>query len=250
MFSDQSDSIIATAVVALFVSLIGASPSEAAPTACPAGIDTFSPKDGDLYVASAVNNLQRYRVGHGPFPGQPITLKPDDHISLYYLTVPKALDTPMVFALIRAYKVRPDYSTSLLPTEVHVSNSISRHHRVPAAEYISFHAEKRRDPDPLRTQFHMRFGDGLLDFENSYDDVSNPVIYALPNGSDFNGFKAYMQRISGFSADGRCVTFTLFNTKKFAQSVESVSMVLVALAEKDDKPSDTLDLSINFSTQP
>ena len=96
----------------------------------------------------------------------------------------------------------------------------------------------------------MRFEDGLFNLENSYDDVSNPDIYALPNGSDFKGFKAYMQRISGFSADGRCVTFTLFDTKNFAQSVESVSMVLVALPDKSDRPSDTIDLSVNFSSQP
>jgi len=248
MFRDKSKSAIGVAVVALFVTLLNASPSDAAAVACPTGISKFNPEDGDVYFASAANDLKRYRVGHRPV--QPITLKPDEHISLYYFTTPTALNTPMVFALIRAYKIRIDYPTSLLPTEVHVSNSLSPDRTVPTTNYTSFHMEKRHDPSALRTEFHMRFATGWFNWDNSYDAVSNPDIYALPNGSDFTGYKAYMQRISGFSIDGSCVTFTLFDDKSFAQAVESVSMVLVALAEKSDQAAETIRFSVNFSAGP
>lgn len=247
MFGDQFKSAIGVAVIALLLPLFSAAPSDADPKSCPTGISKFKAEDGDVYFASAVNDLERYRVGHGPI--QSIALKPDDHITLYYFTTPRALDTPMVFALIRAYKIRAGYSTSLLSTKVIVSNSTSRDDAVLTTAYTSFHAEKHRDPSPLRTKFHMRFWSGW-NFDNSYDDVSDPEIYDLPSGSNFDGFKAYMQRISGFSADGRCVTFTLFDDKNFAQAVESASFILVTLADKSDSPADKMAFSVNFPAQP
>jgi hypothetical protein len=246
-------SIVATAFAALLAAaMFAATICDAAPVNCPAGIDKFKPADGDLFIASSVNELQRYRSGHGSVHDT-VVLKPDDHISFLYFTEPESLETPMIFALIRAYKIRAGYDTSLRPTEVHVANSKRNHLKIPLKDYTFFHEEKRLAPSSLRTDFHMRFYDGSLpwdNWDNSYDDVSDPDVYALPAGNGYAGFKAYMQRITGFSKDGRCVVFRLFNRKKFAAAVESFSLVLVALADERNHANDTISLSVNFAAPP
>jgi len=254
MSCNKSRSASALVVGCLAVGLLNVTQANAAQTSCPIGISKFAPQDGDLYFASAANNLQRYRAGRAVVE-KPIALKPDDHISLYYFTAPEALATPMVFALIRAYEMRKGQSTSLKPTDVVVSNSMSSDKLVPTAAYTYFHEERRKEFSPLRTEFHMRFEDGGFfsnNWDNSYDDVSNPEIYALPKepkGAEYSGFKAYMQRVAGFPGDGRCVAFDLFDHKSFAYAVDSVSMVLIALADKSNKEADRTGFSVKFLGQ-
>ncbi len=246
-------STIATAFCALMpAAFFGIASCNAAPVGCPSEVSKFSPADGDLFIASGANALQRYRSGRGGVQ-QPVTLKPDDNISLYYFAAPESLTTPMIFALIRGYKIRAGHDTSLRPTQVHIANSKSHRQEIPTKDYTSFHEEKRHDPSLLRTNFHMRFGDGPFpwnNWDNSYDDVGNPDIYGLPKGDGFTGFKAYMQRITGFSQGGRCVVFRLFNRKKFAAAVESFSLVLVALADKRKEANDAASLTVNFAAPP
>ncbi len=250
MIRSAPGSTIATAFYGLLsAAILGLTIGHAAPANCPAGIDKFKPADGDLYIASSVNELQRYRSGRTSVQ-QPIALKPDNHISFYYFTAPESLTTPMIFALIRAYKIRAGHDTSLRPTEVQVANSKSHRRKVPTKDYTFFHEEKRLAPSVLRTNFHMRFEDGFFSWDNSYDDVGNPEIYELPKGQGFSGFKAYMQRITGFSEGGRCVIFRLFNRKEFAAAVESFSLGLVALADKRKQADDTISLSVNFAAPP
>jgi hypothetical protein len=234
----------------LAAAFLGIAAGNAAPVNCPDGIGKFNPANGDLFVASAQNELQRIRAEHGAVE-QPITLNPDAHISFYYFVKPRSLTTPMVFALVRAYKIRPGFSTSLDPDEVRVSNSNSRGEAVPTKKYAYFHEEKRLGFNVLRQDFHMWFHDGFFSSSsNSYDDLDDPDVYALPEGNGFNGYKARMQRIKGFTSDGRCVVFDLFRHKRFAQALESFSLSLIALADKRSRADDLLRFSIGFAATP
>lgn len=233
----------------LSAAFLGIASCNAAPVNCPAEVLNLKPAPGDLFVASSVNPVQRIRANGGEVR-QPIVLKPDANISFYYFVNPKALDTPMVFALIRAYKIRKGHSTSLEPDEVFVSNSLSRHRPVSTEDYVFFHDEKRYGPNILRTKFHMKFHDVFYSLDNSYDDVRDPDIYALPKGNGFSGFKARMQRITGFTEDGRCVVFTLFRHKRFAEALDSFSLSLIALADERKLPDDIVRFSIGFPASP
>jgi hypothetical protein len=239
----------------LLAAIFGLTTCDAAPVNCPSGIEKFNPKDGDLLIGSAANTLRRYRNGHDTVQ-QLITLKPDAHISFYYYVVPDSPTKPMIFALIRGYTMRSGKATSLDAAYVHVSNSISADKKVPAAEYVFFHEQKRDGPNSLRDDFHMLFHQHapfyafLNPLNNSYDDIDNPKIYALPHGDGFKGFKARMQRISGFPEGAQCVVFTLFDHKRFADAVASIAMSLIALSDKGHRPYDLVKFSVNFAAAP
>ena len=244
MLRSQPNSVTTfCAALAILFSII--SISKAAPLDCPDELSKFSPRDGELFVGSQKNPLQRIREGHDS-PKKLTNLKPDKNISVYYFAAPQSLITPMVFAFIRGYKIKPNTPTSLNSSDVFVSNSASTELRVAKKKYSDFHDEKRFGPNILRTSFHMNFEDALFSRYNSYDDVTSPKVYALPEGRSFNGYKARMQRISGFPEDGRCVVFTLFEREDFAEAVDSFSAVFVELAEKSDIPSDAFSFAIDF----
>ena len=243
------DTVGPTLAAALLALVAAASGCSAAPVACPNDIGQFSPKNGDIFIASAANPLRRIRdLAGGVAPS--ISLKPDDHISFYYFAAPDTLSAPMVFALIRAYKIRADHSTSLDPGDVWVSNSLSEHKKVPATDYNYFHNDKRLGPNILRTKFHMKFYDVFYKLDNSYDDLDDPGVYALPKGTEFNGYKARMQRIKGFPQGGRCVVFELFRRKTFAAALDFFSLSLVALADDRDHPNDRVSFTVKFAASP
>lgn len=236
----------------LTAAFVGIASCNAAPVNCPDEIVKLQPTNGDLFIASAQNPLRRVRAGRGAVQ-QPITLKPDAHISFYYFVTPESSKKPMIFALIRGYKIRSGKDTSLEPAEVHVSNSISPDKKIPATKYISFHEQKRNGPNSLRKDFHMRFHQHASFFSflnalnNSYDDVDDPGIYDLPRGDGFNGFKARMQRITGFPERARCVVFTLFDHKRFAEAVASFALSLIALSDEGERPYDRVKFTIDFA---
>jgi hypothetical protein len=226
------------------VMLFGASTPKAAPIDCPSEISRFTPADGDLFVDSVKNHLQRIRHGYDS-ANELKPLKPDKNISIYYFASPKSLNTPFVFALIRGYELKGH--TSLDSSTVYVSNSFSDERPVTTNNYKYFHEEKRQGMNVLRTAFHMKFFDSSFSFDNSYDDVTSPKVYDLPEEGHFMGYKARMQRISGFPPDGRCVRFSLFEHDNFANAALSVSASLVELADKMESPNDEITFLIKFS---
>lgn len=252
--------VLPSTITAMFAgpvaaAFLGIAAGNAAPVNCPDGIVKLQPANGDLFIASSENPVQRVREGRGAVR-QPITLKPDAHISFYYFVTPESPTKPMIFALIRGYKMRSGAATSLDAAYVHVSNSISADRKIPATDYVFFHEQKRDGPNGLRDDFHMLFHQHapfyaiLNPLNNSYDDIENPKIYALPQGDDFRGFKARMQRISGFPEGARCIVFTLFNHKRFAEAVTSLALSLIALSDKGDRPYDRVKFSVNFAVAP